>query len=71
MNRRPGAPEATNPGDSGETHPTRARAERETAVPLADMPDLLAAHRAVGAFNFITLEVAEAVVAGPRPPRPA
>ncbi len=28
------------------------------------MPDLLAAHRAVGAFNFITLEVAEAVVAG-------
>ncbi|WP_295823517.1 class II fructose-bisphosphate aldolase [uncultured Microbacterium sp.] len=33
-------------------------------MPLADMPDLLAAHRAVGAFNFITLEVAEAVVAG-------
>ncbi len=28
------------------------------------MPDLLAAHRAVGAFNFITLEVAEAIVAG-------
>ncbi|WP_295836603.1 class II fructose-bisphosphate aldolase [uncultured Microbacterium sp.] len=33
-------------------------------MPLADMPDLLAAHRAVGAFNFITLEVAEAIVAG-------
>lgn len=28
------------------------------------MPELLAAHRAVGAFNFITLEVAEAIVAG-------
>lgn len=28
------------------------------------MPALLAAHRAVGAFNFITLEVAEAIVAG-------
>lgn len=28
------------------------------------MPRLLAAHRAVGAFNFITLEVAEAIVAG-------
>ncbi|SDP06960.1 fructose-bisphosphate aldolase, class II [Microbacterium sp. ru370.1] len=28
------------------------------------MPTLLAAHRAVGAFNFITLEVAEAIVAG-------
>ncbi|MCM3615078.1 class II fructose-bisphosphate aldolase [Microbacterium enclense] len=33
-------------------------------MPLADMPELLAAHRAVGAFNFITLEVAEAIVAG-------
>ncbi len=40
-------------------------------MPLADMPTLLAAHRAVGAFNFITLEVAEAIVAGPRPPRRA
>ncbi|KQR18907.1 fructose-bisphosphate aldolase [Microbacterium sp. Leaf151] len=28
------------------------------------MPELLAAHRAVGAFNFITLEVAEAIIAG-------
>ncbi len=28
------------------------------------MPELLAAHRAVGAFNFITLEVAEAIVDG-------
>ncbi len=28
------------------------------------MPALLAAHRAVGAFNFITLEVAEAIVTG-------
>ncbi|MEW1707517.1 class II fructose-bisphosphate aldolase [Microbacterium sp. NPDC089190] len=33
-------------------------------MPLADMPALLAAHRAVGAFNFITLEVAEAIVTG-------
>ncbi|MDQ1112340.1 fructose-bisphosphate aldolase class II [Microbacterium testaceum] len=33
-------------------------------MPLAAMPELLAAHRAVGAFNFITLEVAEAIVAG-------
>ena len=47
--------------------PTRSNTrpdKKETAVPLADMPELLAAHRAVGAFNFITLEVAEAIVAG-------
>ncbi|WP_438354382.1 class II fructose-bisphosphate aldolase [Microbacterium sp. CJ88] len=33
-------------------------------MPLVDMPSLLAGHRAVGAFNFIQLEVAEAIVAG-------
>ena len=33
-------------------------------MPLSDMPALLARHRAVGAFNFIQLEVAEAIVAG-------
>ena len=33
-------------------------------MPLATMPDLLADVRAVGAFNFIQLEVAEAIVAG-------
>lgn len=33
-------------------------------MPLVTMPDLLADARAVGAFNFIQLEVAEAIVAG-------
>ena len=33
-------------------------------MPITDMPSLLAAHRAVGAFNFIQLEVAEAIVEG-------
>lgn len=33
-------------------------------MPLASMPALLDAHRAVGAFNYIQLEVAEAIVAG-------
>lgn len=33
-------------------------------MPLSDMPTLLAGHRAVAAFNFITLEVAEAIVTG-------
>jgi fructose-bisphosphate aldolase class II len=33
-------------------------------MPLSDMPALIARHRAVGAFNFIQLEVAEAIVAG-------
>lgn len=33
-------------------------------MPLSDMPTLLAEHRAVGAFNFIQLEVAEAIVDG-------
>ncbi|AZS38307.1 putative fructose-bisphosphate aldolase [Microbacterium lemovicicum] len=33
-------------------------------MPLVSMPDLLAGSRAVGAFNFIQLEVAEAIVAG-------
>jgi len=33
-------------------------------MPLTDMPALLSRSRAVGAFNFIQLEVAEAIVAG-------
>jgi fructose-bisphosphate aldolase, class II len=33
-------------------------------MPLVGMPELLAGARAVGAFNFIQLEVAEAIVAG-------
>lgn len=33
-------------------------------MPLADMPTLLRGHRAVGAFNFVQLELAEAIVAG-------
>lgn len=33
-------------------------------MPLVDMPTLLESQRAVGAFNFIQLEVAEAIVAG-------
>lgn len=33
-------------------------------MPLADMPTLLGASRAVAAFNFIQLEVAEAIIAG-------
>lgn len=33
-------------------------------MPLSDMRTLLGAHRAVGAFNFIQVEVAEAIVTG-------
>jgi len=33
-------------------------------MPSVDMPALLAGHRAAGAFNFIQLEVAEAIVIG-------
>lgn len=33
-------------------------------MPLTDMPTLLSAHRAVGAFNFVQLEMAEAIVRG-------
>lgn len=33
-------------------------------MPLADMASLLREHRAVGAFNFVQLELAEAIVAG-------
>ena len=33
-------------------------------MPLSDMPALIARHRAAGAFNFIQLEVAEAIVSG-------
>ncbi|MRX44026.1 class II fructose-bisphosphate aldolase [Agromyces kandeliae] len=33
-------------------------------MPIGDMRTLLGAHRAVGAFNFIQLEVAEAIVDG-------
>lgn len=33
-------------------------------MPLADMASLLREHRAIGAFNFVQLELAEAIVAG-------
>ena len=33
-------------------------------MPLVDMPTLMGAHRAVGAFNFVQLELAEAIVSG-------
>ena len=33
-------------------------------MPLVDMPTLLAGHRAAGAFNYVQLEMAEAIVAG-------
>lgn len=33
-------------------------------MPLADMASLLRGHRAIGAFNFVQLELAEAIVAG-------
>ncbi|MFT4219415.1 MAG: class II fructose-bisphosphate aldolase [Microbacterium sp.] len=33
-------------------------------MPLSDMRAVLTAHRAVGAFNFVQLELAEAIVAG-------